>query len=115
MANNTHSLTLTEANFQNEVLESDQPVLVDFWAAWCGPCRAVGPVVEEIAEEYEGRAKVGKLNVDEHPGVAAKYGVRSIPTLLVFQNGELVDSAVGAVPKSVLIEKLDRPIAVASS
>ncbi len=110
-----HSLTLTEANFRNEVLESDRPVLVDFWAAWCGPCRAVGPLVEEIAEEYEGRAKVGKLNVDEHPGVAAKYGVRSIPTLLVFQNGEVVDSAIGAVPKSVLIEKLDRPTAVASS
>ncbi len=115
MTNNSHSLTLTEANFQYEVLESDRPVLVDFWAAWCGPCRVVGPVVEEIAGEYEGRAKVGKLNVDEHPGVAAKYDVRSIPTLLVFQNGEVVDSAIGAVPKSVLIEKLDRPTAVASS
>lgn len=112
MTNNAHSLTLTEANFKQEVIDSELPVLVDFWAAWCGPCRALGPVVEELAEEYTGRAKVGKLNVDENPGVAARYGIRSIPTLLIFQKGEPADSAVGVVPKSALREKLDALAAV---
>ena len=115
MTHNAHPLTLTEENFKREVLASELPVLVDFWAAWCGPCRALSPLVEELAEEYAGRAKVGKLNVDEHPGVAAKYGIRSIPTLLVFQNGEVIDSAIGAVPKSVLRGKLDLPAPVASA
>ncbi len=117
MTHNAHSLTLTDENFTREVLESEQPVLVDFWAAWCGPCRALGPVVEELAEEYDGRVKVGKLNVDENPGVAARYGIRSIPTLLVFRQGEVADSAVGVVPKSALREKLDalEPVPVASA
>ena len=107
MTHNAHSLTLTDENFTREVLESEQPVLVDFWAAWCGPCKALGPVVEELAEEYDGRVKVGKLNVDENPGVAARYGIRSIPRLLIFRQGEVADSAVGVVPKSVLRDKLD--------
>ena len=84
MANDKRYITLTEENFQKEVLESNQPVLVDFWAAWCGPCLVLGPVVEELAGELAGQAKVGKLNVDENPGIASQYGIRSIPTVLIF-------------------------------
>lgn len=96
----------TEANFDELVLKSDKPVMVDFWAEWCGPCRMVGPLVEEVSNEYEGKANVGKLNVDSNQAIAIKYGVRNIPTILYFKGGEVVDKVVGAVPKSKLEEKL---------
>jgi len=98
---------LTDDNFEQEVLQSDVPVLVDFWAEWCAPCRAIAPAVEEIAEEYQGKAKVGKLDVDNNPKVAVEYGIRSIPTLLVFKDGEIADQIIGAVPKAQLISKLE--------
>ena len=101
------ALELTDANFDEQVINSDKPVLVDFWAEWCGPCRMVGPVVEEISNEYDGKAVVGKVNVDNNPGISAKFGIRNIPTLLVFKNGEVVDKVVGAVAKAALTEKLD--------
>ncbi|HMW98150.1 MAG TPA: thioredoxin, partial [Flavobacteriales bacterium] len=100
------ALEFTDSNFEELVLKSDKPVLVDFWAEWCGPCRMVGPVVEEIAKEYEGKAVVGKLNVDNNPQIATKYGIRSIPTILFLKNGEVVDRSVGAVPKAALATKL---------
>ncbi len=105
------ALELTDSNFEELVLKSDKPVLVDFWAEWCGPCRMVGPVVEELAKEYDGKAVVGKLNVDHNAQISMKYGIRSIPTLLVFKNGEIVDRAVGAVPKSTLAQKLEGQLA----
>lgn len=97
----------TDSSWNQEVLGSDKPVLVDFWAEWCGPCRMIGPLVEELSTEYEGKALIGKLNVDENPGVASQYGIRSIPTLLVFKGGQVVDKIVGAVPKTMLAQKLD--------
>jgi thioredoxin 1 len=101
------ALEITEANFEELVLTSDKPVLVDFWAEWCGPCRMVGPVVDELSNDYEGKAVVGKLNVDTEGAVAQQFGVRNIPTLLVFKNGEIVDKQVGATSKQVLASKLD--------
>jgi thioredoxin 1 len=104
------TIELTDANF-DQIIASDKPVLVDFWAEWCGPCKMIGPVVEELAGDYEGKAVVAKLNVDENPQTAAKFGIRSIPTLLVFKGGQIVDKQVGAVPKSVLNQKLAAQVA----
>jgi len=101
------ALTLTEGSFAAEVEESQLPVLVDFWAAWCGPCRMVGPVVEELAREYAGRVKVGKVDVDAAPGLAAQFGIQSIPTLLIFQGGQVVDQVIGAAAKEQLASRLD--------
>ena len=101
------AVEFNSSNFQNTVLDSDKPVLVDFWAEWCGPCKMIGPVVEEIHNDYEEKAVIGKLNVDENPDIAMNYGVRSIPTLLVFKNGEVVDKIVGAVPKTAITQKID--------
>ncbi|WP_028668808.1 thioredoxin [Runella zeae] len=106
------ALEITDANFAEVVENSDKPVLVDFWAEWCGPCRMVGPVVEKIAEAYEGQAVVGKVDVDMNPETAMKFGIRSIPTLLFFRNGQLVDRVVGAVPQVTLEDKLKAQIAV---
>ncbi len=101
------ALELTDSNFDEVVLKSDKPVLVDFWAEWCGPCRMVAPIVQEISKEYEGKAVVGKLDVDNNPEVASRYGIRNIPTILFFKNGEIADKQVGAVPKSVLAGKIE--------
>ena len=101
------AVEFTDANFQELVLESDKPVLVDFWATWCGPCRAIAPVIDELHKELDGKAVIGKVNIDENSDVPVNYGVRNIPTLLVFKNGEVVDKMVGAVQKSHIIEKLE--------
>jgi thioredoxin 1 len=103
------AIVLNDANF-DAAINSDKPVLVDFWAEWCGPCKMIGPVVEELAGDYEGKAVIGKLNVDENPSVTARFGIRSIPTLLVFKGGQIVDKQVGAVPKSVLAQKLEAQV-----
>lgn len=104
-------IVLTDDNFASEVLESDRPVLVDFWATWCGPCRMVSPIVEELAGEYDGRAKVGKLDVDSAQRTAQEYGIRSIPALLIFREGKVADQVIGAVPKVQISEKLDAVLA----
>jgi thioredoxin 1 len=97
---------VTDTTFKDEVIDSDVPVLVDFWAPWCGPCRMVAPVVDEISQEYEGQVKVVKVNTDENPNVASQYGIRSIPTLMIFKGGQRVDTVVGAVPKTTLANTL---------
>ncbi len=102
-----HPLEITDANFAAEVEQSDVPVLLDFWAVWCGPCKMIAPIVEELAGEYQGKAKIGKVDVDNNPGVAGKFGIRSIPTLLIFKGGQVVDQIVGAVPKGHIVEKLN--------
>ncbi|MGF1478863.1 MAG: thioredoxin [Cyanophyceae cyanobacterium] len=100
--------SVTDSSFKEDVLESDVPVLVDFWAPWCGPCRMVAPVVDEISEQYEGKVKVVKLNTDENPNIASQYGIRSIPTLMIFKGGQRVDMVVGAVPKTTLANTLEK-------
>ena len=101
------AVEITDANFEEVVINSKLPVLVDFWAEWCGPCRMVGPIVDELYAEYEGKAIIGKVNVDENPGVSGSFGVRNIPTILFIKNGEVADKSVGAVPKAQLAAKLE--------
>lgn len=108
MSDSGKLLHVTDANFEEEILKSSTPALVDFWAAWCGPCRTVGPVVEELAGEYNNKVKIAKLNVDDNKQTPSKYGVRGIPTLMLFNNGQVVDQIVGAVPKSKIKELLDK-------
>jgi len=100
------ALEITEANFE-DVLQTDKPVMIDFWATWCGPCRMVAPIVDELATEYDGKAVIAKVDVDSNQAIAMKYGVRNIPTILFLKNGEVVDKSVGAVPKQVLSDKID--------
>tara|TARA_B100001758_G_C18318968_1_gene562140 strand:+ start:729 stop:1046 length:318 start_codon:yes stop_codon:yes gene_type:complete len=102
------AVELTDANFEDLAVKSDKPVVVDFWAEWCGPCRMVAPVVEELSKDYEGKAIVGKVDVDANNEISAKYGIRNIPTILFLKNGEVVDKHVGAAPKAALAEKLDK-------
>ncbi|WKZ72382.1 MAG: thioredoxin [Ignavibacteriaceae bacterium] len=99
-------IEINDSNFEEEVMKSPAPVLIDFWAVWCGPCRAIAPIVEQLAAEYDGKLKVGKLDVDHSPDLAVRFGVRSIPTLLLFKNGQVVDTIIGAVQKNVIVQKI---------
>jgi len=110
-AHATNVVILSEANFQSEVIAASQPVLVDFWAPWCGPCRTIGPIVNELAKDFDGRAKVAKVNVDDAPALAQRFGIQGIPTLLIFRDGRVVDQVTGVVPKRELTAKLDKVIA----
>jgi len=101
-------IEITDANFEEEVMKSEQPVLIDFWAAWCGPCRMIHPIVEELAEEYDAKLKVGKLDVDVNQQTAIRYGVRSIPTVLLIKKGEVQETIIGAVPKAMFVEKIEK-------
>jgi thioredoxin 1 len=101
------AIEVTDNNFEEIVLQSDKPVLVDFWAEWCGPCRMISPLVSELSDDYDGRALITKMDVDNNPGIAARFGIRNIPTILFFKNGEVADKQVGAVPKSILASKID--------
>ncbi len=111
MKNDAKYITLTEENFQGEVLESTRPVLVDFWATWCGPCHSIAPLIEEVAADFGGHAKVGKLDVDDNSNLAMRYSVRGIPTLLFFKDGEVVDQLVGVVSKQLIADKLNALVA----
>lgn len=104
-------VTVSDATFEADVVKSDKPVLVDFWAPWCGPCRMIAPIVEELASEYDGKAKIAKVNVDDNPQISMKFGIRSIPTLMIFKNGQVVEQIVGAVPKGVIEGKLKSHVA----
>ena len=108
-----NALAATDANFETEVLKSNVPVLVDFWATWCGPCRAVAPIVEELATEYSGRLKVAKVDVDSNPGISFKYGIRAIPSLFLFKDGEVVAQIVGALPKAEIVKRIATYLAAA--
>ena len=101
------AIEITDANYEEIVAKSDKPVVLDFWAAWCGPCKMIGPLIDEMHTEYEGKAIIGKVDVDNNQGIAGKFGIRNIPTVAFIKNGEVVDKSVGAVPKSQLTEKLD--------
>lgn len=101
------AIEITDSNFEQVVMKAEKPVLMDFWAEWCGPCRMIGPIVEELANEYSGRAVIGKVDVDSNPGISTKFGIRNIPTVLFVKNGVVVDKQVGAVPKNVLEGKLE--------
>jgi thioredoxin 1 len=101
------AIEVTDSNFEELILNSDKPSLIDFWAEWCGPCRMIGPIVEDMTTEYDGKAVIAKLNVDENPEICSKYGIRNIPTILFFKGGEVADKQIGAVPKNILVQKLD--------
>jgi thioredoxin 1 len=105
------TITITDDNFDEEVTKSEKPVLIDFWATWCGPCKMIAPIVEELVDEYEGKAKIGKLDVDNNQQTAIKFGVRSIPTILIFKDGKLKDTIIGAVPKAQIVQRLNTAIA----